>query len=53
MVTERAVLAESSYLTTRLLQAFQGPESRDPDVWREKKLTVTCMNLGGCKVVSA
>jgi cytochrome P450 len=48
---QQFALTEASYTTVRLCQAFAGIESRDPtDEWREK-LTLTCVNLEGAKVV--
>ena len=47
---EQFALTEAAYVTVRLMQAFEGIESRDPLPWREK-LSLTCVGLGGCKVV--
>lgn len=47
---QQFALTEASYTTVRLVQAFAGIESRDPEPWREW-LTLTCVGLGGCKVV--
>lgn len=47
---EQFALMEASYVTVRLMQEFGGIESRDPEPWREK-FSLTCMGLGGCKVV--
>jgi len=47
---QQFALTEASYTTVRLCQAFEKIESRDPEPWRES-LTLTCVNLGGAKVV--
>lgn len=48
-VPEQFALTEASYITARLLQEFDGIESRDSEPWQEKIL-LTCMGLNGCKV---
>ncbi|KAF2185262.1 cytochrome P450 alkane hydroxylase [Zopfia rhizophila CBS 207.26] len=48
-IGQQFALIETSYVTVRILQAFQELESRDAEPWREK-LTITCTGLGGCKV---
>ena len=47
---EQFALTEAAYVTVRLIQRFEGIESKDPEPWREK-LSLTCCGLGGCKVV--
>jgi len=45
---QQFALTEASYTTVRLMQAFEGIESRDPDPWKES-LTLTCTGTH-CKV---
>ncbi|KAL9129513.1 MAG: hypothetical protein Q9217_002037 [Psora testacea] len=47
---QQFALTEAAYITVRLMQEFEGIESRDAEPWREK-FTLTCTGLGGCKVV--
>lgn len=47
---QQFALTEASYTTTRICQAFAGIESRDTEPWKES-LTLTCVALGGAKVV--
>ncbi|KAF2190986.1 cytochrome P450 52A12 [Zopfia rhizophila CBS 207.26] len=47
---QQYALTEASYVTCRLVQEFEGVESRDETgVWREA-LTLTCCSLNGTKV---
>ena len=50
-IGQQFALTETAWLTVRLLREFEGIESRDEEgVWREK-LALTCIGMGGCKVV--
>jgi len=46
---QQYALTEAGYVTVRLIQEFQGLESRDPEPWIEN-LTLTLCSLNGTKV---
>ncbi|MCJ1250812.1 hypothetical protein MMC30_008040 [Trapelia coarctata] len=48
-IGQQFALMEAAYTTVRVMQEFQGIESRDTEPWQES-LTLTCTGLNGAKV---
>lgn len=48
-IGQNFALTEVAYTTVRLVQAFGGIESRDPEPWREM-IALVCKGFGGCKI---
>lgn len=46
---EQYALTEASYVTVRILQEFEGIESRDPEPWKEG-LSISVCSKNGAKV---